>query len=134
MVRQSLDLILKRCLNTGKFPLEWKKGNVVPIHKKDKRNVKTTILYDSYPYAVRYFICLIYNITYDFLSDNILLSPNHSGFKSIDSCINQLVYINHEILNAFDKGLEVRGIFIDISKAFDKVCHDGLILNCVKIV
>ena len=25
----------KTCLNTGKFPLEWKKGNVVPIHKKD---------------------------------------------------------------------------------------------------
>ena len=35
-----LNMIFKTCLNTGKFALEWKKGNVVPIHKKDdKQNV-----------------------------------------------------------------------------------------------
>ena len=46
-----------------------------------------------------------------------------------DSCINQLLSINHEILNTFDKGLEVHGIFFDISKAFDNVWHDGLIFK-----
>ena len=50
---------------------------------------------------------------YDFLSDNNL-SPNQSGFRSGDSCINQLLSNYHRILNAFDKGLEVRGIFLDI--------------------
>ena len=35
----------------------------------------------------------------------------------------------HGILNAFDKALEVRGIFRDTSKAFDKVWHDGLIFK-----
>ena len=57
----------------------------------------------------------------DFLNDNNLLSLNQSGFRSDDPCINQDLSINHEILNAFDKGLEVRGIFLDVSKAFDKV-------------
>ena len=66
---------------------------------------------------------------YDFLTENDLLSPNQSGFRSGDSCINQLLSINHEILNAFDKGLEVRGMFLDISKAFDKVWLDGLIFK-----
>ena len=65
----------------------------------------------------------------DFLSDNNLLSLNQSGFRSGDSCINQLFSINHEILNAFDKGYEVCGIFLDISKAFDKVWHDGLLFK-----
>ena len=64
-----------------------------------------------------------------FLSDNNLLSPNQSGFRSIDSWINQLLSIYHEISNAFDKGLEVRGIFLDISKVFDNVWHDGLIFK-----
>ena len=66
---------------------------------------------------------------YDFLTENDLLSPNQSGFRSGDSCINQLLSINHEILNVFDKGLEVRGIFLDILKAFDKVWRDGLIFK-----
>ena len=45
---------------------------------------------------------------YDFLTENDLLSPNKSGFRLGDSCINQLLSINHETLNAFDKGLKVR--------------------------
>ena len=61
---------------------------------------------------------LIHNVIYDLLSDNNLLSPNQSEFRLGDSCINQLLSINHEILNAFDKGLEFRGIFHDISKTF----------------
>ena len=65
----------------------------------------------------------------DFLSDNNLLSLNQSGFRSGDSCINQLLSINHEILNAFDKGYEICEIFLHISKAFDKVWHDGLLFK-----
>ena len=61
---------------------------------------------------------------YDFLTEN---DPNQSWFRWGDSCINQILSINHEILNAFDKGLEVCGIFLDNSKAFDRVWHDGLI-------
>ena len=66
---------------------------------------------------------------YDFLTENDLLSPNQSEFRSGDSWINELLSINHEILNAFDKGLENRGIFLDISKTFDKVWYDGLIFE-----
>ena len=35
-----LSIIFKTCLRTGIFPLEWKKANIVPIHKKgDKQTV-----------------------------------------------------------------------------------------------
>ena len=80
---------------------------------------------------LKIFESLIYNVMYDFLTDNNFLSPNQSGFRSGDSYINQLFSINNEILNAFDK---VREILLDISKAFDKVWDDGLILNSVKMV
>ena len=65
----------------------------------------------------------------DFIYDNNFLSPSESRFRSGDSCINQLLSINHEILNACDKVLEVCGIFLDISKAFVKVWHDDLIFK-----
>ena len=56
--------------------------------------------------------------------DNNLISPKQSGFRPGDSCINQLLSITHDIFSSFDNGLEVRGVFLDIAKAFDK---DGLI-------
>ena len=59
--------------------------------------------------------------------DNNLISPKQSGFRpGGDSCINQLLPITH-IFTSFDNGLEVRGVFLDISEAYDKVRHDGLI-------
>ena len=62
-----------------------------------------------------------------YLIDNNLISQNQSGFKRGGSCINQLIPITHNILNSLDEGLEVRDVFLDISKAFGKVWHEGLI-------
>ena len=42
---------------------------------------------------------------------------------------NQLLSITHDIYKAFDCSYEVRGAFLDISKAFDKVWHDGIIVT-----
>ena len=66
---------------------------------------------------------------FSFCIENDLISQNQSGFKPGDSCINQLLSIMHEIYKSFDDGWEVRGVYLDISKAFDKVWHEGLLLK-----
>ena len=43
-----------------------------------------------------------------------------------DSFINQLISIIHEIYQSFDDRLEVRGVFLDISKDFNKGWHDSI--------
>ena len=57
------------------------------------------------------------------------LNPDQSGFRPSNSCINQLLAITHEIFEAFhcNPSLEVRTVFLDISKTFDKVWHEGLL-------
>ena len=62
-----------------------------------------------------------------FLVENNLLNSNQSGFRPNDSCESQLLSTVH-IYSLFDchPPLEVRGIFLDISKAFDRVWHEGL--------
>ena len=64
-----------------------------------------------------------------FFVENKLISSSQSDFKPGDSCINQLLSITHEIYTSFDEGLDVRSVFLDFSKAFDKVWHDGIIFK-----
>ena len=66
---------------------------------------------------------------FSFFSENDLISPKQSGFRPDDSCTNQLLSIAHQILSAFDDGHEVRSVFLDISKAFDRVWHEGLLFK-----
>ena len=65
-----------------------------------------------------------------FLS-NKLFTPSQSSFLPGGSSIAQLLSIIYEIQTAFDNNptVDVRGVFLDISRAFDKVWHDGLVFK-----
>ena len=69
---------------------------------------------------------LMFNEMFKFFIENELISSNQSGFKPGDSRVNQ---ISPEIYKSFDEGHEVTGVFLDISKAFDKVLQDGIIFK-----
>ena len=66
-----------------------------------------------------------------------MLSVHQSGFRPGDSRVRQLISVVHEIYNAFDanSSLEMRDVFLDIFKAFDRVWHKGLLykLKCMGI-
>ena len=99
-----------------------------PVHKKgNKQTLENYRPVSLLPICGKIFERLIYNSLFEFFIANELISSNQSGFKPGDSCINQLLSIIHEIYKSFDDGYEVRGVFLDISKAFDKVWHNGLI-------
>ena len=117
-----LDLIFQSCIKQGKFPTEWKKANVAPVHKKgDKQILKNYWPVSLLPICGKSFDHLIYNNIFKYFIENDLTSQNQTGFKPGNSCISQLIPITHEIYQSFDDELEVRGVFLDISKAFHKV-------------
>ena len=60
---------------------------------------------------------------------NSLLNSCQSGFRPNDSFINQFISITDNIYRAFDANpsLKVRHVFLDLSKAFDKIWHEGLL-------
>ena len=125
-----LECIFRECLNTGLFPLEWKKANLVPVYKKgDKQCLINYRPVSLLPICGKIFEKLIFNEMFKFFNENNLISPKQSGFKPGDSCINQLISITHEIYEALDAGFEVRSVFLDISKAFDKVWHEGVLFK-----
>ena len=95
--------------------------------KSDKQILENYQPVSLLPICGKVFERLIYNSLFEYFIQSDLISPYQSGFKPGDSCTNQLISITHEIYQSFDDGFEVRGVFLDISKAFDKVWHEGLI-------
>ena len=45
---------------------------------------------------------LIFNSLYDYVEENKLLSTHQSGFRSNDSCVNQLLSTVHNLYKGFD--------------------------------
>ena len=104
------------------------KANVFPIHKKgDKQILKNYRPISFLSITGKILERLLYDTMFELFTKNNLVSDNQSGFKPGNSCANQLLSITHEIYQSFDDNLEVKAVFLDISKAFDKVCHRGLI-------
>ena len=125
-----LLILFKNSLKLSYYPDIWKKSNIIPAHKKnDKQLLNNYRPISLLPIFGKIFEKIIFNRIYDFLLKEELLNPNQSGFRPSDSCINQLLAITHEIFEAFDCNppLEVRSVFLDMSKAFDKVWHEGLL-------
>ena len=125
-----LIILFENSTKSSCYPDIWKRSNIIPVHKKnDKQLVNNYRPISLLPIFGKILEKVIFDRIYGFLLEENLLNPNQSGFRPSDSCINQLLAITHEIFEAFDcnPSLEVRAVFLDISKAFDKVWHEGLL-------
>ena len=133
-----LSLIYKNCIDTGVFPDIWKKSNIVPVYKRgDKQIIDNYRPISLLPICGKILEKNLLNSIYKFFEENNLLCEHQSGFRPSDSCGHQLLSIVHDIYASFDCSppLDVRGIFLDISTAFDRVWHDRLIykVKCIGI-
>ena len=129
-ISKPLHILFNNSVISESFPNEWKKANVIPVHKKGEKQIINNYRPVSLlPICSKIFEKIIFNSLFEYLEDNKLLNCNQLGFRSGDSCVHQLLSITHEIYKSFDANpsLEVRGVFLDISKAFDRVWHVGLL-------
>ena len=119
-----LKIIFSNILSTSIYPDLWKIANVTPIFKKgDNQLIKNYRPISLLPICGKILEKIIFNHLYSYLTANRLITKNQSGFRPGDSTTNQLLYLVDEIHQAFDSAecFEVRAVFLDISKAFDKV-------------
>ena len=134
-ITSAFTYLVNLSLSSGVFPEQWKAANVIPLFKtkvdrESKLNYRPISLLDSLSKIIER---VVFTRLYNFLLDIKFLNPLQSGYRPGDSTVNQLVYLVHKIHQAFEQGKEVRMVFIDISKAFDRVWHKGL-LHKLKLI
>ena len=124
------------CMFQGVMPLCWKKANVTPVFKKGSpskiENYRPISLLSC---ASKVLERLVADQLRDYLESNQLLTNHQYGFRKGSSTVDQLLDLYNEITEGLDKRLVTKLLFLDVSKAFDRVWHKALIhkLECLGV-
>jgi hypothetical protein len=124
-----LAQLFNKSLQTSTFPDIWKIASVVPVFKNGVKE----LIQNYRPISLLSIIgksmerCVFKHL-YNYLVENQLIACFQSGFRPGDSTTNQLLHLTNILFGkAIDDGKEIRVTVFDISKAFDRVWHAGLI-------
>ncbi|KAL4112785.1 hypothetical protein QTP88_016514 [Uroleucon formosanum] len=116
-------------LRVGHFPLSWKLATVILIKKpgKDKSNPDSYRPISLLTSLSKIFEKVIHTRLQNYLDSADVIPKFQFGFRSNHSTVQQLFRITEHISNSFEKHCHTGAVFIDVSKAFDKVWHKGLL-------
>ena len=132
-VSKPLCTLFNLSLQSKVFPSLWKKAIVIPLFKKGDRHEISNYRPVSLISCIgKVFERIVFKHMYNFLIDNNLFYNLQSGFLPTHTTVYQLIEMYEDICDALEKRKHVCLVFCDISKAFDRVWHRGLIkkLEC----
>ena len=119
-----LYTIWRNSLDSGTIPEIFLQQTIIPIHKKDSKakaiNYRPVSLTS---HLIKLFERVLRRKLVDFIETNNLLTKEQYGFRTGMSCMSQLLNHFEKILNLLEKSSNVDVLYLDMSKAFDKVDH-----------
>ena len=131
-----LTKLFNKSLSLGKLPSEWKEGRISAIFKKGSRKIAgnyrpislTSIVCKTMEHCVR-------NHIVNHMMINNLFSNQQYGFIRGRSTVLQMLNVMDVWTKAMDKGDSIDTVYLDFTKAFDKVPHNRLMskLNSIGI-
>ncbi len=130
-----LTYLFNQSLQCGRLPYVWKQSHVTPIYK-NKGSASDVSNYR--PISLTCVLCkmmekIIVKYMHNYVFQHDLLTKHQSGFMPRASTVNQLLDIYNTIVSNLDVGKDVRFIFCDISKAFDRVWQVELLYKLKKL-
>ena len=125
----SLSTLFNNLFSSGHFPDNWKVAHVIPIFKKsglknDKVNFRPISIL---PTLSKLCESIMHERLLSHCIANDIISERQAAYLKGDSTIQQLIYLVHYIRSNWGSSNIVQGAFLDISSAFDKIWHKGLI-------
>ena len=120
--------LFNQSTETGIFPQCWKVVHACLIFKNGDPSLPSN-------YRPVSLLCTpakvmeraVFKYLYNHFNANNIITPSQSGFTPDDSTTHQLTFLYGTFCEVLDTGKDVRVVFCDISKAFDRVWHTGLL-------
>ncbi|RMC20637.1 hypothetical protein DUI87_01489 [Hirundo rustica rustica] len=123
-----LSIIYQQTWLTGEVPDDWKLANVIPVHKKcrkeDPGNYRPVTLTSVLGKIMAQFIL---RAIMQHLQDGQGIRPSQHGFRRDRSCLTNLVSFYDQVTHLVDAGKGMDVVYLDFSKAFDTVSHSILL-------
>ncbi|GBN45511.1 putative RNA-directed DNA polymerase from transposon X-element [Araneus ventricosus] len=128
-----LTQIINGILKLKYFPNEWKLATIVPIIKpgknpQDPSSYRPISLLSALSKIAD---AIILNRIEDTIDDQLI--PYQFGFRRNLSTVQQLLLLTEFVREGMDEGWDTGAVFLDISKAFDRVWTDGLLYKLIKL-
>ena len=131
----SMSRLFNNLFEIGHFPDIWKVAHVTAIYKKsgpktDKSNFRPISLL---PTLSKICESVMHDRLFKHCIENDLISHKQAAYLKGDSTVSQLLYIVHNIRKAWTENKLMHGVFLDVSSAFDKVWHRGLLAKLFQV-
>ena len=121
--------IFNMCLKESCFPECWKVSSVIPVFKNvgERSTAKNYRLVSLLSVVSKVFEKHVNNMIADHLEKCVLFSDFQYGFRSSRSTADLLTVVSDRTARTFNRSGATRALALDISKAFDRVWHAGLL-------
>ena len=131
-IAEPLTKIFNKSLSTGEYPITWKRAQVKPVFKgkgspSDATNYRPISLL---PCLSKVFEKLMFKRIYEHINSHSLLSDRQSGYRPGHNTQLQLVYLTDKLYKSLDQSEDFTIIYLDISRYFEKIWHEGLLAKC----
>jgi hypothetical protein len=112
------------------FPSSWKIAHLIPLFKKEDPSIASNYRPVSLLSCISKIMeRIIFKHVYNYFHCNDLFYRYQAGFLPGHSTVYQLLETYHNIVQSIDDGKLCCMVFCDLSKAFDRVWHKGLIFK-----
>ena len=125
---------LSSCLRQLKIPKVWRKALVVSIVKPSKP------VEDPQSYHLIFLLCIPYKILEQMIYNLVepivdpLLPKEQAGFRHGKSTVDQVVLLTQNIKNSFEVKKKVGAVFVNLTAAYDIVCHSALTCKLLRLL
>ena len=125
-----LSTFYNKFMSLGTFPNILKIAIVCPVYKKDNpQKLENYRPISTLPFFSKIFEKLIYVRLYNFFVSKHVLYENQFGFRKHHSTSHAINYSINYVTEKIEQKKHVIGIFLDLSKAFDTICHSKLLIK-----